>query len=126
MEVERIRIAEHPIPKAAFANDNRRADQLLTPSVFPRHATAIIFRLGRSSMISGKARSGGWRLVFERRSPSYVEPLMGWTSDDDPLAEIELNFPTLRSAMRYAERQGRQYIVQMPHHERASQRGSPS
>lgn len=121
MEVERIRIPEHPVPKAAFANDNRRADQLLTPSVFPRHATAIIFKLGRSSMTSGKARSGGWRLVFQRRSPPYVEPLMGWTSDDDPLAQVELSFPTLRSAIRYAERQGLQYVVQTSRDKRADQ-----
>jgi hypothetical protein len=63
-------------------------------------------------MTSGKARTRGWRLVFERRSAPYVEPLMGWTADDDPLAAVELSFPTLRAAVHYAERQGLPYVVQ--------------
>ena len=63
-------------------------------------------------MTSGKARTRGWRLVFERRSAPYVEPLMGWTADDDPLATVELSFPTLRAAVHYAERQGLPYVVQ--------------
>jgi hypothetical protein len=37
---------------------------------------------------------------------------MGWTADDDPLATIELSFPTLGAAVRYAERQGLPYVVQ--------------
>jgi hypothetical protein len=37
---------------------------------------------------------------------------MGWTADDDPLATIELSFPTLRAAVRYAERQRLPYVVQ--------------
>jgi len=63
-------------------------------------------------MTSGKARSKGWRLVFERHSAPYVEPLMGWTADDDPLATVELSFPTLKAAIRYAERQRIPYTVQ--------------
>jgi hypothetical protein len=63
-------------------------------------------------MTSGKARTKGWQLVFERRSAPYVEPLMGWTADDDPLATVELSFPTLRAAVHYAERQGLPYVVQ--------------
>lgn len=119
MEVVRTKIAEYPTPNAAFANDNHRADQLLTPSVFPKGAAAIIFQPARSCMSSGRANSGGWRLVFERRSAPYLEPLMGWTSDDDPLAQVELSFPTLRSAIRYAERQGLSYGVQTSQQERA-------
>jgi hypothetical protein len=71
---------------ASAANDNRRKDRRLTPSKFPRDTVARIFRPARSAMTSGKARTKGWQLVFERRSAPYVEPLMGWTADDDPLA----------------------------------------
>jgi ETC complex I subunit-like protein len=46
------------------------------------------------------------QLIFERRSAPYVEPLMGWTGDDDPLATVELSFPTLRAAVNYAHQQG--------------------
>jgi hypothetical protein len=99
---------------ASAANDNqgRRKDRRLTPSSFPRDTVARIFRPARSAMTSGKARNKGWQLVFERRSAPYVEPLMGWTADDDPLATVELSFPTLGAAAGYAERQGLPYIVQ--------------
>lgn len=114
MEAVKTNVFEQPVPEAVFANDNRRADQLFTPSGFPKGATAIIFRPEPSPMSSGRAHCDGWRLVFERRSAPYLEPLMGWTSDDDPLAQIELKFPTLRSAIRYAERQGLNYVIQTP------------
>jgi hypothetical protein len=97
---------------ASAANDNHRKDRRLTPSSFPRDTVARIFRPARSAMTSGKARTKGWQLVFERRSAPYVEPLMGWTADDDPLTTIELDFPTLRAAVRYAERHGLPYVVQ--------------
>jgi hypothetical protein len=97
---------------ASAANDNHRKDRRLTPSSFPRDRVARIFRPARSAMTSGKARTKGWQLLFERRSAPYVEPLMGWTADDDPLATVELSFPTLRAAVHYAERQGLPYVVQ--------------
>lgn len=113
MEAITTNALKHPTDVARFAaNDNHRPDPRLTPSPFPKGARAVIFRPARSAMTSGKARSRGWRLMFERRSAPYVEPLMGWTADDDPLTQVELSFPTLRSAIRYAERQGLPYIVQ--------------
>ncbi|CDX22193.1 hypothetical protein MPLB_230017 [Mesorhizobium sp. ORS 3324] len=39
---------------------------------------------------------------------------MGYTGGDDTLAQIELTFPTLESAVRYAERQGLTYCLRMP------------
>lgn len=125
MEVVKTNVLEQPVPEAVFPNDYRRADQLLTPSVFPKGATAIIFRPEPSPMSSGRAHCDGWRLVFERRSAPYLEPLMGWTSDDDPLTQIELKFPTLKSAIGYAERQGLKYVVQTPGHEGADQAETP-
>lgn len=124
MEVVNTKISEQPVPDAVIANDNRPAD-LFTPSVLPKGATAIIFRPAPPPMSSGRAHCDGWRLVFERRSAPYLEPLMGWTSDDDPLAQVELKFPTLRSAIRYAERQGLQYVVQTSHHEGADPAETP-
>jgi hypothetical protein len=63
-------------------------------------------------MTSGKARTKGWRLTFERRTAPFIEPLMGWTGGDDTLTQIELSFPTRESAIRYAERQGLRYTLQ--------------
>lgn len=125
MEVVNTNILEQSAPEAVVINDNRRADQLFIPSVFPKGATAIILRPEPSPMSSGRAHCDGWRLVFERHSAPYLEPLMGWTSDDDPLAQVDLKFPTLTSAIRYAERQGLQYIVQSSHHEGADQAETP-
>lgn len=76
-------------------------------------AVARIFRPARSPMTSGCARTkGGWPLVFERRTAPFIEPLMGWTGGDDTLTQVELTFPTLDSAIAYAERQGFDYVVQ--------------
>jgi len=89
----------HPAPKPK-----------LTPSVFPADAHAVIYQL--SPLTSGRARRGRWKLRFERRYPQYVEPLMGWTADDDPLTQVELSFPSAESAIAYARREGLQYTVQ--------------
>jgi hypothetical protein len=63
-------------------------------------------------MTSAKARPNGWRLGFERRSAPFAEPLMGWTGSDDMMSEVELEFPTLESALRYADRQGLPYVIE--------------
>jgi hypothetical protein len=31
--------------------------------------------------------------MFERRSPPFIDPLMGWTGGKDPLVQLELRFP---------------------------------
>jgi len=96
----------------AAANANRRPASVSNRSIFPPDAVARIFRPSRSVMTSGRARTKRWRLAFERRTPPYIEPLMGWTGGDDTLAQIELNFPTLEAAIAYAERQGLAYRVE--------------
>ena len=93
------------------ANDNRRTPLGMGRSVFPDDAVARIFRPSRSATTSAPARNG-WKLVFEARSPSFIEPLMGYTGSRDTLRLVELRFPTLDQAVRYAERQGLQYRVQ--------------
>lgn len=92
-------------------NDNRRS-VAFGRSLFPHDAVARIFKPSRSVTTSGKARTKGWRLVFERRKAPFIEPLMGYTGSTDPLTQVELEFPTLRSAIRYAQRQGLPYVVQ--------------
>ena len=82
-------------------------------SVFPEDAVARIYRPGRS--VTTSARTGSaWRLAFERRTAPFVEPLMGFTGSCDTLTQVELSFPTLESAIGYAERQGLSYVVWMP------------
>ncbi|WP_342640237.1 ETC complex I subunit [Rhodoligotrophos ferricapiens] len=94
------------------SNDNRRAPTAMGRSWFPEDAIARIYKPSRSVMTSGKARTMGWRLTFERRTAPFIEPLMGWTGGDDTLTQVELSFPTREAAIRYAERQGLRYTVQ--------------
>ncbi|AGB45194.1 ETC complex I subunit conserved region [Mesorhizobium australicum WSM2073] len=103
-----------PNPQAWPSNDDLHKPLSMGCSLFPDEAVARIYKPPRAVTTSGKARLKGWRLVFERRTAPSIEPLMGYTSGDDTLAQIELGFPTLESAIRYAERQGLTYVVQTP------------
>lgn len=104
----------HPThyPLGAPSNDNQSRLLSIGLSNFPENAVARIYKPARSAMTSGKARSKHWRLVFERRTAPFIEPLMGYTGGGDTLTQVELSFPTLESAIRYAERQGLAYVVQ--------------
>lgn len=100
------------VPSAWPFNDNRVLPLSMGRSVFPEDAVARIYKPSRSVMTSGKARTKGWKLRFEPRRAPFIEPLMGWTGSDDTLTQVELSFPTLDSAVRYAERQGLAYVVE--------------
>jgi hypothetical protein len=79
---------------------------------WPQDAQALIFRRTQPVTTSGKAGTGQWILRFERRLPQTIEPLMGWTADDDTLAQVELRFSSKEEAIAYAEREGLAYRVQ--------------
>ena len=96
----------------ADLNESRRSHISSGRSLFPKDAVARIFKPSRSVMTSGTARTKGWHLIFERRAAPFVEPFMGYTGGGDTLTDIELEFPTLDSAIRYAERQDLNYVVQ--------------
>lgn len=80
-------------------------------STFPADAQAVIYRVARSVMTSAPRRKEEWKLKFERRTPLSIEPLMGWTEDDDPLAQLELSFPSAEAAIAYARGQELQYLL---------------
>jgi hypothetical protein len=104
----------NPLPAASAANDNTSPSSSERHSAFPAEAVAYIYKPAPSPMTSGKAASKTWRLRFERRTPPFIEPLMGYTGGDDTLMQVELSFPSLNSAIRYAERNGLTYQV-APH-----------
>jgi len=108
-EIEAERRFGHGIRIGAGGGAARRPP---AGSVFPEDATARIFRPARSATTSGKARTRRWVLRFDRRTPDFIEPLMGWTGGDDTLVQVELSFPSLESAVAYAERQGLAYRVE--------------
>jgi hypothetical protein len=96
---------------AQAANDNSSVPAR-TNSPFPADAVARIYKPTRSVTTSGHGRTKGWRLTFERRTPPFIEPLMGYTGGDDMLVQVELNFPSLAAAKSYAERNGFAYRVE--------------
>lgn len=67
--------------------------------------TAFAYRPARNPMQSGP-RPRKWVLELEPRRPLRVEPLMGWTSGDDPFRHIRLEFPTRDAAVRFGKAQG--------------------
>ena len=80
--------------------------------IWPDEAEAFIFRRRQPVTTSGKARTGQWVLRFERRTPPFIEPLMGWIGGDDTLTQVELTFASRDEAVRYAEREGLTYRIQ--------------
>ena len=72
--------------------------------------TAIIYRPARSAMTSAP-RPNYWVLEFEPSRPPQVEPLMGYTSSNDPYRSIRLKFPDRESAVEFAEQQDWRYFV---------------
>lgn len=80
--------------------------------------TAHIFRPARSAMQSGR-RPRPWVLIFEPSTRQEIEPLMGWTSSDDPYRPICLTFPDPGSAVAFAEEQDWSYVLH------AAERRSP-
>lgn len=83
-------------------------------STFPPGAVAVIYRPSRSAMTSGSANRRKWKLRFERRSPPLIEPLMGWTGGEEPLAQIEMTFPSAQAAIAYARHQGLEFVLRDP------------
>jgi hypothetical protein len=100
-----------PVSSSGQPAANVRPVQL-APQFFPQDAEVLIYRPARSAMTSGKARTRAWRLRFERRTSSFIEPLMGWTGGDDTLVQVELSCPSAEAAIAYARRQGLRYNVQ--------------
>jgi hypothetical protein len=78
---------------------------------FPNGTPATIRRLPRSVTSSAPQAHRPWILAFERNRPQRIEPLMGWTSDEDPMVQVRLSFPSHDAAVAYAERQGLAYRI---------------
>ncbi|AGH16414.1 ETC complex I subunit [Candidatus Liberibacter asiaticus] len=74
--------------------------------------SARIYNRSKTSTQSGrKGRTGKWVLEFEKITPPYIEPLLGYTSSKDTLQQVKLFFPSLEAAEKYASDHGIQYCV---------------
>lgn len=72
--------------------------------------TAVIYREAKSATTSAPARDQ-WVLRFEPASAKELEPLMGWTSSDDPFAAVRMTFPDRDSAVAFAMENDWPYVV---------------
>jgi hypothetical protein len=75
-----------------------------------RRPVARIFRPARSAMTSAPLPRP-WIVEFERRDRPAIEPLMGWTTQEDPLATIRLSFRDLGSALDFVAAQGWDWAI---------------
>jgi len=73
-----------------------------------------IFKPAKTAMQSGVGKTKEWVLESEP-APKFVDPLMGWTGSRDTMQQVQLSFETLDEAKAHAERNGWQYVVEMPH-----------
>ncbi|WP_076068689.1 ETC complex I subunit [Sphingomonas montana] len=67
---------------------------------------ARIYQRAKSSMSSGRARTGQWVLEHEPAERKVPDPLTGWAGSGDTNGQISLTFPTLEAAQAYAARNG--------------------
>jgi ETC complex I subunit conserved region len=77
-------------------------------------ARARIFRPTKSAMQSGRAHTRKWVLEYEPMTRREPEPLMGWTSAEDTLNEVQLRFDTMEEAVAFATKNALDYTVITP------------
>jgi hypothetical protein len=79
--------------------------------------TVRIYKPAKTAMQSGRGGTRDWVLEFEpgQRRP---EPLMGWTSSDDTLAQVRLQFASQDEAVAYAVKHGLSYALEAPQERR--------
>ncbi len=66
---------------------------------------ARIYQPTASAMQSG--RSGAkWVVEFDNLTTREIEPIMGWTSNSDPVSQLKLEFPNKEAAIFYAKEKG--------------------
>ena len=75
---------------------------------------ARIYQRPKSSMQSGRARTGSWMLEFEPGEAKRPDPLTGWAGSGDTREQLKLSFPTQEAAIAYADQQGIPYVVVTP------------
>lgn len=74
-----------------------------------------IYKPVKNAMQSGRANTAKWVLEYEPESPRRPEPLMGWTSANDTLNQVQMKFESKDAAIAFAESRGWEYAVSEPH-----------
>eukprot|EP01094_Clydonella_sp_ATCC50884_P019285 TRINITY_DN3730_c0_g1_i2.p2 TRINITY_DN3730_c0_g1~~TRINITY_DN3730_c0_g1_i2.p2 ORF type:complete len:173 (-),score=49.57 TRINITY_DN3730_c0_g1_i2:205-690(-) len=69
-----------------------------------------IHKGAKHAMSSGTGNTKKWRLTFHH-GEKWRNPLMGWTSTEDPMIAVKLKFDTADEAIAYCKRNGYEYEV---------------
>ncbi|MDD3182675.1 MAG: ETC complex I subunit [Alphaproteobacteria bacterium] len=79
-----------------------------------------IYRPAKSAMQSCRASGQHWVIEPIFVSPREVEPVMGWTKANDPLASLlkRLTFATSGEALTFVRRRGWDYQLEIPNERR--------
>jgi NADH dehydrogenase (ubiquinone) Fe-S protein 4 len=99
--------------KGALVEINDKLRAIGVPQDISQRRKVLIFKPSRTAMQAGKSQTKQWALKFNT-APKWENPLMGWTSSNDAVQGIIMNFNTKEEAMRYAEDQGLTYEVKDP------------
>jgi ETC complex I subunit conserved region len=75
---------------------------------------ARIYSPARTASQSGKGKTGVWLLEYVPETPKSIDPLTGYTSSTDMLAQVKLKFDSKDGAIAYAEKNGIAYRVEEP------------
>eukprot|EP01130_Rhizamoeba_saxonica_P006360 TRINITY_DN2535_c0_g1_i1.p1 TRINITY_DN2535_c0_g1~~TRINITY_DN2535_c0_g1_i1.p1 ORF type:complete len:186 (+),score=41.59 TRINITY_DN2535_c0_g1_i1:32-589(+) len=71
----------------------------------------LIRRQARVPNQQGWKNARGWEIEFSKGN-QWTNPLMGWTSGNDPLSQVKMNFDTKDQAISYAEELGFDFEVE--------------
>lgn len=75
---------------------------------------ARIYQPARTAMSSGTAKTKNWVLDYTNDTARSVDPLMGWTSNEDTQSQVRVTFDTKEAALDYAKANGIDVVVQEP------------
>ncbi len=76
---------------------------------------AHIYRPSRSAMQSGRGKIDKWILEYDSEPHRGPEPLMGWTSSDTTLPQVQIKFDSKEDAIRFAQGKGWDFHVTEKH-----------
>ena len=74
---------------------------------------AKIYKPAKTAMQSGRRNTKNWLLEFDSINTG-INPLMGWETSHDTMAEIKLEFFSKEQAINYAKKNNIDYYVVEP------------
>ena len=73
-----------------------------------------IYSPAKNTMQAGRGKTQNWLIEYETISARKPEPLMGWTSSEDTLNQVRMDFATADEAIAFAQKQGWEYTIAAP------------